>query len=1363
MTNTRKYFLIMAIVFLLVGLGTLAASDVSINDTAVAKTTDVSNAKVVNKDTNTLKENLKTDDDNLVANTKEDKKQNKDIIKDRYKKTVKTDETYNVKNFTAFQDALSKSGTVNVNVLSDIDLGNTVYVSNQIEKLTINGNSKTINGQGQYQFLYFEQLCDVTISNINIKNCSNYVGSGGAISSWGNLTIMESNFTDNYGKGIGGVINHAGSLTVENSNFTSNNGSLCGGAIAFYIQERDDILNVTGSTFFNNTVVQSGYSEALGGAIYIEIIGTDIVGYLNNSAYITNSKFIANNARSGGAVYIDGGNLYVNDSVFESNTAEYNGAAICSYANLTISNSNFSYNDCEGAAGAIYQTGFLTVEKSNFNNNTAVGRGGAIEYFVVAEDTILNITDSTFFNNTVFQDDDGYSYGGAIVLESLDADGVQFINNSGYITNSKFIANNATTGGAVVTGIDLYINDSIFEDNNASVGGALYAIANLTFANTNCTDNTADYAGGAILIMGIFSQKLTIIDSIFFNNSVLKYDNEFFGGGALSVLNMIGYVGLLDEETDIVPIDIINSKFIENNAYYGGAIHLNGGILTINDTTLENNKAIETGGAVYGTTLTNITSYGSVFTNNVANLGGAIFVNKSSNVLLQNTNLTGNKAIHVGVIFANKSSNVTIEESTLKANTASDGAIITGENLDTIKINNSKFYDNYVSSNAGYVFVLSCAENVIIADTYFENNTDNKRDMLFSDVDKTNVEIHGNTYTDNYLAINMTKLVDSDVRGLKNETLTYPVNVTVRGVYNHTVDSGNVFYKSELTNGSNPVTGGQSSVTLDNAKLLNDTNLVNYNYTSLRKHYQSANASFNVLKEMKDSQIGVTVVDSICGDTKIKINLTSEGNAIGDTPLVITLPDGSTIETKTGSDGTVTVPLDLPAGENNVKIEYDGGISTKPESKTVTVEVNPLSTTTTISVMDSTAGNVVVTGTVTDKFGKNVTEGTIIIKNQDTVVGTVKVNNGTYTVLTSLNSKGSYTIYAEFNGTDNYLASNSTKLTFNVTARMPVIKLDSVYGVIGEDITFTAYLTDDNGTNISGGNLAFKLNGKTLRSDGRFDSSAPAMKFSVKNGLVTYTLKADLYLRNAKNLTASYSGNNMYAETASSSVEAQIQKRKAEISVMATPSKVKQYETVTFIATVKDVTKNAKNTTAIGQDVWVIFKINGKTLKDNNNNTLYVAVDKNGQAAYNYVVSAGTGGVKKGLPIYYNLEAIVVSDNFYPGARNNTTYNIEQSNTTLTIKEVKVDGSNILSVKANITDYKGNSLVGTNKVSIKVNGITLKNETGAALMLNVTNGVVDLAGIQVDSNTTIKRVMLVTGERQAYAGARAETTDIIRV
>ena len=179
----------------------------------------------------------------------------------------------------------------------------------------------------------------------------------------------------------------------------------------------------------------------------------------------------------------------------------------------------------------------------------------------------------------------------------------------------------------------------------------------------------------------------------------------------------------------------------------------------------------------------------------------------------------------------------------------------------------------------------------------------------------------------------------------------------------------------------------------------------------------------------------------------------------------------------------------------------------------------------------------------------------------------------------------------------------------------------------------------------------------------------------------------------------------------------------------------------------------------------MIFKVNGVTLKDAKGRNIYVPLAKDGTATINYTIPQGMGGITNNKTIRnYPVTAIFSSDNYYPDIKNETYFQVERSNTTIDIKSVTVTKDNQLSVKATLKDYKNNNLIGTNKVTIKINGKSYVDpSTGQPKYWSVKDGVVDLSGIEVDAKTTIKRVMIVTGERQAYLEGRNETTNIIRV
>ena len=128
----------------------------------------------------------------------------------------------------------------------------------------------------------------------------------------------------------------------------------------------------------------------------------------------------------------------------------------------------------------------------------------------------------------------------------------------------------------------------------------------------------------------------------------------------------------------------------------------------------------------------------------------------------------------------------------------------------------------------------------------------------------------------------------------------------------------------------------------------------------------------------------------------------------------------------------------------------------------------------------------------------------------------------------------------------------------------------------------------------------------------------------------------------------------------------------------------------------------------------------------------------------------------------YTITAVFDGDNYYPGTKNTTNFQVEQSPTTIDIQNITVNKNNQLNIKATLKDYKGQNLIGTNKILIKINGRSYPVDQKAQYWM-IQNGEINLKNIQVNPNITIKRVMIVTGERQAYLGAKNETSKIIKV
>ena len=206
-----------------------------------------------------------------------------------------------------------------------------------------------------------------------------------------------------------------------------------------------------------------------------------------------------------------------------------------------------------------------------------------------------------------------------------------------YVTmqNIAGIAN----GAAVNCSVPLEVINCIFDHCKATsteedtYAGAIYSKNALMVEGCTFNECSATYQGGAIY--SYTSEKLSIINSVFTNNSV-ENSNDSNRGGAI-------YAAYAPRNEEI---DISGCTFDGNTAYNaGGAVYVGSkNIISISDSTFLNNEATDNyGGAVAvgtGTSTLNL-SGNCVFRNNVAKgslssnkylLGGAIFAPRNLTV-----------------------------------------------------------------------------------------------------------------------------------------------------------------------------------------------------------------------------------------------------------------------------------------------------------------------------------------------------------------------------------------------------------------------------------------------------------------------------------------------------------------------------------------------------------------------------------------------------------------------------------------------------------------------------------------------------------------------------------------------------------
>ena len=318
-------------------------------------------------------------------------------------------------------------------------------------------------------------------------------------------------------------------------------------------------------------------------------------------------------------------------------------------------------------------------------------------------------------------------------------------------------------------------------------------------------------------------------------------------------------------------------------------------------------------------------------------------------------------------------------------------------------------------------------------------------------------------------------------------------------------------------------------------------------------------------------------------------------------------------------------------------------------------------------------------------------------------------------------------------------------------------------GILGEKLALTASVTDENNNKINEGNLIFKINGVTLKDNGKLSGSSNPLKVKVVNGVATALINLDIDMKSASKYIASYLGTQKYNSSVSDEAKIQVYKRNASIEVSSDKKTIKQGQVLTITAKVYDTTNGKKSTNLTKyDDEFVFFKVNGITLKDSNGQMLKAKI-KNGIATVNYTIPLGLSCVTDGKTMTIKNHTILAqfyNKNYQEDIRNTSTFQVEKSNITLTITNATVNNkTHKLSLKTTIKDYLGNIVKGPNKFIIKINGITLKNDTQAMYYYS-TDGILNIENIDIPSLNKYTNIEVVTQDRLAYNNQRNTTTEI---
>jgi hypothetical protein len=392
--------------------------------------------------------------------------------------------------------------------------------------ILIHGNGATITRSTaeetpEFRFFFIDSdgsltLEDVTVTNGYARAATDIYDSGGAILGIdGDLTIIDSSFSDNLSKISGGAVAVVrGGLSISNSEFTRNlivreagpGGN--GGAVAI---RGGTLLNIADSDFTNNLATEGG-----------------AISTFNTISTITGCTFTGNetDGSGGGAIHSEISDLTVTDSDFTSNFAMIAGGAL---------EFRGYYFDGYGLIG--YDVN-LTITGSTFTQNEGYLRGGAIFLTNATEVTIAN---STFDGNQAAarMSGDSSGYGGAIYFNEV----VEDVTAVASISECSFYRNQSDGGSAIYdrAGSRISIVASTFAENIGEYGPAgIQTDGSLNIVNSTFSGNTGDcssWTDGTCGIAVHSSRSAGIIYSTIVNNSGSESDAAVLSEGGVIKIN----------------------------------------------------------------------------------------------------------------------------------------------------------------------------------------------------------------------------------------------------------------------------------------------------------------------------------------------------------------------------------------------------------------------------------------------------------------------------------------------------------------------------------------------------------------------------------------------------------------------------------------------------------------------------------------------------------------------------------------------------------------------------------------------------------------------------------------------------------
>ena len=1186
-------------------------------------------------------------------------------------------------NNTGYYEFLEQKGTFYNNKIIENTTLEFDKINNYANMTIINsiinlGYWKSSYGMEYYTIGNFTNNGNLTIINCTLNCTTNNAGNliidkcltrPNGISNQGNLTISNVEWDGSIGL-ILSQKNIPSHTTIINSTFTNSQIFLIaypGADVKAYNSTFNNqtraITNVDNLIIDNCNFTNNGYDTRLVSAVNVNVSNSKFINNSVGNGYgtlrfsngnVTNCEFINNsmtandawNYYNGVAISATGSSANISNNLFENNSIDaiegqivgdwewhdyhtngYGTVVIKGLGNTVISNNTFINCSTNQKAAAIYLEDIKNTCRAEIYNNTFNDMKSASE-------TILCEISAYYKNNP------GVTFGDLIIHDNIYNNSTIDFDNLIVVDPLKVFAGDEITLKANVQ----LLNPECYDENLLEKTQYNWYISGENII-TNSTEYTLTVPEDTMIIyvrptITNTRSKLLVLNPMVVTDKIITPENinknlfegELIGIQANTRLVFQGNftnLGEISSNTNSLVFDGTNATFT-NTSFK----------IEANDTTIQNMTINNTDTSSYiistegnnnlirNNILTQYNSNGLTAAIKDLNSKNTIITNNTINVTGPARDITygsGASIANTQAILSINTDTSTIEYNNITVQNSTDSELAQFGTIEAITApqgkNNKIQYNNIEVTGSRFVYGINTLDSVKNNQIIYNNIT--ATGYRYTD----GIQV-GNGAQDNNIAynnINLTCLNDTPV---DEAAISYGIIITSQGgetSINNNIQENNITINGAVNYGIEIYTSSNTDITQNNIILTGVKSMgIGYAHSpnsqvtknTIIINDNSSQPLNSVTEEIQPASIGIRIQQDSNSIT-IENNIIKT-NDIEKTDKTISTEDSNamirfnklTSSTGYGSDSITTNP-------EKFNIIQDNTITTRTTFEIPKIILVNSTTEVRIYVVDE-YDNPVNGGYVSIRKG---TSGFVYFENI-TVTDGIATTNLTFTEIET-----SY-ISATYFPTSDGLNASSDPTTISIEEARTVLTIEEIELTAGKTVTLTAKVTDQMGNNFNGGKVTFKVNGKTVK-----DANGKVVYAKVVDGVATATYEVPLDMSGKEvNITATYTGNAKY--------------NKANTSITQTVAPTAPTLTITpleeAVSAGSSITLKAK--VAMGDTLIttgkVVFKINGKTVKDANGKVIYAKVNSNGEVTVDYDLPEN---MKAGV---YNLTAVYTSSDY---------------------------------------------------------------------------------------------------------------------